>query len=399
MPQPLARRFEAIVFDWDGTAVPDRARRRDAAARPRRGRRARPGLELAVVSGTHVGNVDGQLAARPSGPGALTLLLNRGSEVFRVERAGPRARWSAAPPAAHEDAALSRAAQLTVERLAARGLTAADRLVAAESPQDRPHPRAALGRPAQGAHRRAARGRPGSPRSGRHRGPRRGGRDRASAAATEAGLPDPRVTSDAKHVEIGLTDKSDSTRWIMRELWRRGIAPGQVLIAGDELGTLGGLPGSDSMLLASAARRATALSVGVEPAGVPAGVIALGGGPAAFAAVLERSARPPQRRRAPAVDRDPCWTLAVDGRRPAARACARIAADALRRPPRHARQRRGRPIPPTRPVSCSSGVYTGRAETRPAAGAAVERDRVTRARAAGRRCACSTCTPASCARN
>ena len=57
------------------------------------------------------------------------------------------------------------------------------------------------------------------------------------------------MTSDAKHVEIGLTDKSDSARWIMRELWRTGIGPGQVLIAGDELGPLGGLPGSDSNLL------------------------------------------------------------------------------------------------------------------------------------------------------
>jgi hypothetical protein len=24
LPAPLARRFEAIIFDWDGTAVPDR---------------------------------------------------------------------------------------------------------------------------------------------------------------------------------------------------------------------------------------------------------------------------------------------------------------------------------------------------------------------------------------
>ena len=90
-PSPLARRFEAIVFDWDGTAVPDR--RADATRDPRRSsrRRARRGLELAVVSGTHVGNVDGQLAARPRGPGGLVLALNRGSEVFRVDRDGPAA--------------------------------------------------------------------------------------------------------------------------------------------------------------------------------------------------------------------------------------------------------------------------------------------------------------------
>ena len=69
MPPPLARRFEAIVFDWDGTAVPDR--HADATRMRRLVEEAcAAGLELAVVSGTHVGNVDGQLAARPAGPGA-----------------------------------------------------------------------------------------------------------------------------------------------------------------------------------------------------------------------------------------------------------------------------------------------------------------------------------------
>ena len=94
MPPPLARRFEAIVFDWDGTAVPDR--HADASRMRRLVEEAcAAGLELAVVSGTHVGNVDGQLAARPAGPGRLVLALNRGSEVFRVDRGGPAARQPA----------------------------------------------------------------------------------------------------------------------------------------------------------------------------------------------------------------------------------------------------------------------------------------------------------------
>src|SRR6516162_4452086 len=80
----LARRFEAIVFDWDGTAVPDR--RADASRiRTLVEQACGRGLRLAIVSGTHVGNVDGQLAARPSGPGGLILALNRGSEVFSVD--------------------------------------------------------------------------------------------------------------------------------------------------------------------------------------------------------------------------------------------------------------------------------------------------------------------------
>ena len=70
LPTPLARRFEAAVFDWDGTAVPDR--RADASESAADRGALRSGFDVAIVSGTHVGNVDGQLAARPEGPGACT---------------------------------------------------------------------------------------------------------------------------------------------------------------------------------------------------------------------------------------------------------------------------------------------------------------------------------------
>ena len=83
----LARRFERIVFDWDGAAVPNRhadaGRLRELVEAA-----AVHGLELAVVSGTHVGNVDRQLQARPAGPGGLILAVNRGSEVFPVDLQG-----------------------------------------------------------------------------------------------------------------------------------------------------------------------------------------------------------------------------------------------------------------------------------------------------------------------
>ena len=122
MPEPLARRFEAIVFDWDATAVPER--RADAPRiRSLVEEASVRGLELAVVSGTHVGNVDGQLAARPTGPGGLVLAVNCGSEAFLVDRDGPHLAYQRTATA-DEDAALSRAAELTVEHLAARGFVA-----------------------------------------------------------------------------------------------------------------------------------------------------------------------------------------------------------------------------------------------------------------------------------
>ena len=203
LPAALARRFEAIVFDWDGTAVPDRGA--DATRiRALVEQACAAGIELVVVSGTDVGNVDSQLAARPAGPGGLVLALNRGSEVFRVDRDGPQlvCRRTAS---AEEDAALSRAAQLTVERLAVRGLVA--RIVSERLNRRKidliPEPgwenpaKARIGELLATVQARlAAAGIAGLTEAV----------EIARGAATDAGLADPRVTSDAKHVEIGLTD-------------------------------------------------------------------------------------------------------------------------------------------------------------------------------------------------
>ncbi len=239
MPVSLDRRFEAAMFDWDGTAVADR----DADASAVRNvveSLCAGGVDVAIVSGTHLENVDGQLGARPSGPGRLLMALNRGSELFEVGRDGPRllARRQATGA---EDAALTRAAELTVARLAAQGLTTRivsqrlnrrkidlipepewadppkseiDRLLVAV--EDRLH-RAGVANLAAVA-------------------------ELATEAAREAGIADPRVTSDAKHVEIGLTDKTDSARAVFAELWADGIWPEQVVIGGDEFGAIGGMP-------------------------------------------------------------------------------------------------------------------------------------------------------------
>ena len=310
LPAQLDRRFEAILFDWDGTAVADRSA--DATELRRLIEElCAHGLELGVVTGTHVGNVDGQLRARPGGPGRLYLCMNRGSEVFLAEQDGVRLvqRREATP---EEEAALDAAAEATVEALARRGLrtqVVSQRLnrrkidlIPEPEWADPPKARIAELLEAVGERLRAS-GLTGL----------REAVELAEAAALENGLADPRVTSDAKHVEIGLTDKADSARWLAAELARRGIGPGLVLIAGDEFGPLGGLPGSDSLLLVPEAARATAVSVGAEPTGTPAEVLGLGGGPERFLALLadqldrRRSGVPPE------LDGDPAWTVAVDG--------------------------------------------------------------------------------------
>ncbi len=66
-------------------------------------------------------------------------------------------------------------------------------------------------------------------------------------------------------------------------------------------------------MLVPEATRATAVSVGAEPAGVPARVIALGGGPPAFLRLLDDQIERRRRRDVPHVDPEPGWGLSVEG--------------------------------------------------------------------------------------
>ncbi len=310
LPAALDRRFEAVVLDWDGTAVPDR--RADASrARELIEELCSLGLDVAVITGTHIGNVDGQLSARPSGPGRLYLCMNRGSEVFRADADGVHL-LERREATAEENGALDAAAENTVSALAARGLSAeivSQRLNRRKidlipQPEWADPPKARIAELLDAVQKRLHEaGLDGLQKAV----------EIAAEAAREAGLPDARVTSDAKHVEIGLTDKADAARWVLENLRRRGIGAELVLVAGDEFGPLGGLPGSDSLLLVPEAAGATAVSVGAEPTGTPAGVIALGGGPDAFLALLADQLERRRKREVPPVNSDPDWTLTIDG--------------------------------------------------------------------------------------
>ena len=327
---PIARRFDAIVFDWDGTAVPDRAA--DASAvRALVEQLCEQCVDVAIISGTHVGNVDGQLRARPRGPGRLLLGLNRGSELFEVGADGP-ALIAGRDATAAEDDALDRAAVATVERLAARGLEA--RVVSQRLnrrkidliplPEWADPPKARIDDLVRAiTERLAAAGISGLPEVAAI----------AASAARDAGLRDPKITSDAKHVEIGLTDKADSSRAVLAELRRDGIAPDLVLFAGDEFGELGRMPGSDALMLVPEAARATAFSVGVEPSGVPAGVMHRPGGPTRFIEVLRDQLR--RRADVPRVAAEAGWAIVVDGVDRDIGAFRRCAAHDLRRRCRH----------------------------------------------------------------
>ncbi len=305
----LEHTFEAVVFDWDGTAVPNRRSSARAVRRRVESLCAR-GVDVAVVSGTHVGNIDGPLRARPTGPGRLFLALNRGSELYAVDARGPRL-ISRRDATTIEEAALDRGAALVVQRLAEHGLVAS--IVSRRLNRRKIDllPEATWADPPKARIEELLKA-----VTTRLRGA--GISDLfsavtlASLASEEAGLLGPRITTDAKHIEIGLTDKSDSMRLLLQQFADRGIGPGLTLVIGDEFGPLGGALGSDSYLLPSEAAAVTAISVGVEPEGVPPRIRHLPGGPRTFRRLLDEQLRWRVARRVPSIDEDPEWVLTID---------------------------------------------------------------------------------------
>ena len=283
-PVLVGRTVAAIVLDWDGTAVASRSDPADQV-RSRIERLSALGVHVAVVSGTHVGNVDGQLRARPPGPGRLLLALNRGSELFDVTAEGPvlLSRLDEDPlvrqqldDTAREVAAELRRAGLDVAVVGHRlNRTKLDLL---PDPQWRDPPKSRIGDVLDELTRRLATVGHGSLADAaqlvRH-------------AAAAHGLTDARVTSDAKHLEVGVTDKGDSMRALLEVLAGLGVGAGLVLVVGDEFGELAGLPGSDARMLITCSPAPAAVSVGVEPNGVPAGVGLLGGGPPVLLTLLD----------------------------------------------------------------------------------------------------------------
>ncbi len=302
----LDDRFEALIFDWDGTAVPDR--RADATAlRGRLESCCEAGMHVVIVSGTNVENIDGQMRARPNGPGRLFLCCNRGSEIFEASRNGPvlRYRRTASP---EEERALDLAAELTVEKLGAMGLET--KVVSSRLNRRKIDliPITAWADPKKTEIAHLA-------EEVTARLSAVGIADLAEVVALAAdsargaGLADPRITSDVKHVEIGLTDKSDSARFAADWLAERGITGALVLMGGDEFGPIGGVAGSDSLMLVDALAGATVVSVGIEPGGVSRPVVHLGGGPARFHRLLDEQLERRAARRVPRIDPDPAWVI------------------------------------------------------------------------------------------
>jgi trehalose/maltose hydrolase-like predicted phosphorylase len=312
LARALEREFPVICFAWDGTAVAHRGD--DATAvRSRVERLAALGVDIAVVSSAHVHEVDEQLRARPGVEGRLFLYLSRGSEIYVVGPAGPRLleRRTATPL---EEEHLAVAAEALLERLVAAGVDA--RLVSGHLNRrsidlvpgwtDRPGANVPALQQLVEERLRAA------GFDGLHEVLELGRR-----LSREAGLAHPAVTSDVRHVDIGLTGKSDAMRSVTRGLvLGRGRQPRDLLVLGDTFGAVADGEGTDSAMLIPELRRSVYVSVGREPDGVPPQVLHAGGGPVTFLDILHDQLAMREivaERSFPEPTTDPAWRFEVKG--------------------------------------------------------------------------------------
>ena len=291
LPPELEHAFRLILFDWDGTAVTSRSA--DATAvTAALDRVLAAGSRAVIVTGTSFANVARQLGHGISAESASRLYVgtNRGSEVFGFDRRGqPVLLWRRVATR-EEDERLDRVAaevKARLERLTGLRIDVVSnrlnrrKIDLIPEPAWSDPPKSALTELLAATEARL-----------RGAGLRHGVREAFEMTrqiARDFGLEEARVTSDVKHIEVGLTDKADSMAYVIREIVRPLRIPmDDMLVVGDEFGSIGGYQGSDSLMLTVPEMvSAVVISVGPEPSGVPEGILHVGGGPGRFTAILE----------------------------------------------------------------------------------------------------------------
>jgi len=287
-PQIKRHAYRIIAFDWDGTAVRDRRADARRVARVLE-RLLKHNVCIVVVTGTNFDNIDNQFCSLITGLHKQNLYVccNRGSEVFGFNKRSEPTLIYRRQASEAEGALLNRIAEAVEQAIESRSniqiniiYQRLNRRKIDLIPEWEDPPKSQIGRLLIATQRRLVEGgfAPGI----------KGAYELAEKYSAEFGLTQARITSDVKHIEVGLTDKSDSVRWITAELARRrNVGFSDILILGDEFGPIAGFEGSDFRMVLPDVEGITYASVGKEPNGVPAGVARLGGGPACFLRLMQ----------------------------------------------------------------------------------------------------------------
>jgi trehalose/maltose hydrolase-like predicted phosphorylase/hydroxymethylpyrimidine pyrophosphatase-like HAD family hydrolase len=290
-PQSRSHPYRIIAFDWDGTAVKDRQADASPVART-----IKQLLDLqvlvVVITGTNFDNINNQFASLIHGPNMRSLFVcsNRGSEVYGFDGSGRTVTFHRREATPEEKLLLDLVAEAVKNDIEAHSNAQIDiiynrlnrRKIDLIPEWENPE-KSQIGSLMRATDKRL--------KEGGFEAGIKGAFELAEKYAHRLGLKDASVTSDVKHIEVGLTDKSDSIDWVVNDLARkRNIAVEDILILGDEFGPVAGFEGSDYRMVLPKAKGMTYVSVGKEPKGVPKGVVKAGGGPRRFLRIMRHQA-------------------------------------------------------------------------------------------------------------
>jgi kojibiose phosphorylase len=313
-PQIEKHPYKIIAFDWDGTAVENRSVDATEVAHTLE-ELLKFGVYIVVITGTNFGNINRQFSSLINGPHKKNLFIctNRGSEVFGFDDYSEPVLLYRREATDKEEELLSKVAEavkhdiesktnipidIVYNRLNRRKI---DLIPEWENP-----PKSQIGELLVKTEERLK-------NSGYLEGIK-GAYGLAEKYSREFGLNDARLTSDVKHVEVGLTDKSDSMMWVINDLAKkRNIPFTDILVLGDEFGPIAGFEGSDFRTYFKDIPGITYVSVGKEPNGVPEGILHTGGGPACFLEIIRGQV---ELQRKLSLTEDPAFLLTNDGYEP-----------------------------------------------------------------------------------
>ncbi|OGH96599.1 MAG: hypothetical protein A2039_06195 [Candidatus Melainabacteria bacterium GWA2_34_9] len=283
----LDKKYKIIVFDWDGTAVhtrnddiPELITALESLLEQ--------GIFIAVVTGTNFGNIDKQFSSHIRGLYKKNLFIctNRGSEVFGFDEKSQPVLLFRKNIDEKTNKLLDKIAEKTkndieseapvklniiYERLNRRKL---DLIPEWENPLKSEIDKLIIETENKLTN------------AGFKEGIK-GAFDLMENNARLLGMKDARITSDVKHIEVGVSDKSDSIKWILKNIASLNkIQDKEILVIGDEFGPISGFDGSDYKMVVKNHNDIVYFSVGKEPNGLPSRAKHLGGGPECFLKII-----------------------------------------------------------------------------------------------------------------
>jgi hydroxymethylpyrimidine pyrophosphatase-like HAD family hydrolase len=285
----LLKPYKIIAFDWDGTAVKDR--KSDASSITRKLEELlKLEIYIVIITGTNFDNINNQFASFIKGKHKqyLYLCTNRGSEVFGFDENSNNLLLYKRIASSIENELLDKIAERTkfsIENISNANIKIIynrlnrrkiDLLPSWIDPK-----KSEIDKLLNETEKNLL------------KNGFAGGIKKAyvllSNHARAYGLNNARITTDVKHLEIGLTDKADSIVWILENIAEKNnIKDDEILVGGDEFGEIAGFEGSDSKMILSGKNGLIYFSVGIEPNGVPDKVILVGGGTGCFEKIIAK---------------------------------------------------------------------------------------------------------------